>query len=167
MYPIQRNRRLRSSPSLRALVQENKLSADDFIVPLFIIEGKQKREKIPSMPGYFRITLDLIPEHVKNLWNLGLKSVLIFVKISEKLKDNKGLEALNSGGLMHRAIKKVKDAVPDMVVITDVALDPYSSYGHDGIVDKGKLLMIKLLLFYQKWHYHMQKQVPMLLPQAI
>ena len=67
MYPIQRNRRLRSSPSLRALVQEHKLSADDFIVPLFIIEGKQKREKIPSMPGYFRITLDLIPEHVKNL----------------------------------------------------------------------------------------------------
>ena len=105
MYPIQRNRRLRSSPSLRALVQEHKLSADDFIVPLFIIEGKQK-EKIPSMPGYFRITLDLIPEHVKNLWNLGLKSVLIFVKISEKLKDNKGLEALNSGGLMHSAIKR-------------------------------------------------------------
>ena len=124
MYPIQRNRRLRSSPSLRALVQEHKLSADDFIVPLFIIEGKQKREKIPSMPGYFRISLDLISEHVKNLWNLGLKSVLIFVKISEKLKDNKGLEALNSGGLMHSAIKKVKDAVPDMVVMTDVALDP-------------------------------------------
>ena len=114
MYPIQRNRRLRSNPSLRALVQEHKLSADDFIVPLFIIEGKQKREKIPSMPGYFRITLDLIPEHVKNLWSLGLKSVLIFVKISEKLKDNKGSEALNSAGLMQSAIKKVKDAVPDM-----------------------------------------------------
>ena len=150
MYPIQRNRRLRSSPSLRALVQEHKLSADDFIVPLFIIEGKQKREIIPSMPGYFRITLDLIPEYVKNLWSLGLKSVLIFVKISEKLKDNKGLEALNSGGLMHSAIKKVKDAVPDMVVMTDVALDPYSSYGHDGIVEKGKIINDKTIAVLSK-----------------
>ena len=150
MYPIQRNRRLRSSPSLRALVQEHKLSADDFIVPLFIIEGKQKREIIPSMPGYFRITLDLIPEHVKNLWSLGLKSVLIFVKISENLKDNKGSEALNSGGLMQSAIKKVKDAVPDMVVMTDVALDPYSSYGHDGIVEKGKIINDKTIAVLSK-----------------
>ena len=150
MYPIQRNRRLRSSPSLRALVQEHKLSADDFIVPLFIIEGKQKREIIPSMPGYFRITLDLIPEHVKNLWSLGLKSVLIFVKISENLKDNKGSEALYSGGLMQSAIKKVKDAVPDMVVMTDVALDPYSSYGHDGIVDKGKIINDRTIVVLSK-----------------
>ena len=140
MYPIKRNRRLRKSASLRALVQEHSLSSNDFIVPLFIIEGKQKKEQIPSMPGYFRITVDLIPEHLKNLWNLGLKSVLLFVKISEKLKDNKGSEALNPEGLMQHAIKTVKDSIPDMVVMTDVALDPYSSYGHDGIVKEGKIV---------------------------
>ena len=140
MYPIQRNRRLRSSESLRTMLHECSLNPNDFIVPLFVIDGKQKKEEISSMPSYYRMSIDLLPKHVKNLWSLGLKSVLIFVKVPNNLKDNKGTEALNPDGLMQRAIKTVKDAVPKMVVMTDVALDPYSSYGHDGIVEKGKIL---------------------------
>jgi len=140
MYPIQRNRRLRSSKSLRTMLHECSLNPNDFVVPLFVIDGKQKKEEISSMPDYYRMSIDLLPKHVKNLWSLGLKSVLIFVKVPNNLKDNKGTEALNPDGLMQRAIKTVKDAVPKMVVMTDVALDPYSSYGHDGIVEKGKIL---------------------------
>lgn len=140
MYPIQRNRRLRSNASLRALVQEHHLSPNDFIVPLFVIEGKQKKEVIPSIPDYYRMTTDLLEQHVKNLWSLGLKSVLLFVKVADSLKDNIGTEALNPKGLMQRAIDTVKNAVPEMVVMTDVALDPYSSFGHDGIVKEGKII---------------------------
>ncbi|MDA9187386.1 porphobilinogen synthase [Flavobacteriaceae bacterium] len=140
MYPIQRNRRLRSSASLRALVQEFSLSPNDFIVPLFVIEGSQTKEEIPSMPGYFRMSTDLLSKQVKTLWSLGLKSVLLFVKVPDALKDNLGTEALNPEGLMQRAIKTVKEAAPEMVVMTDVALDPYSSFGHDGIVEGGKIV---------------------------
>lgn len=140
MYPIQRNRRLRSSESLRALFQEYSLSSNDFIVPLFVIDGKQQKEEISSMPGYYRMSTDLVSIHVKNLWSMGLKSVLLFVKVPDSLKDNEGTEALNPDGLMQRAIKTVKDSVPKMVVMTDVALDPYSSFGHDGIVKEGIIL---------------------------
>ncbi|MDC1012608.1 porphobilinogen synthase [Flavobacteriaceae bacterium] len=140
MYPIQRNRRLRSSASLRALVQEFSLSPNDFIVPLFVIEGNQTKEEIPSMPGYFRMSTDLLSKQVKTLWSLGLKSVLLFVKVPDALKDNLGTEALNPEGLMQRTIKTVKEAVPEMVVMTDVALDPYSSFGHDGIIEGGKIV---------------------------
>jgi porphobilinogen synthase len=122
------------------MLHECSLNPNDFIVPLFVIDGKQKKEEISSMPDYYRMSIDLLPKHVKNLWSLGLKSVLIFVKVPNNLKDNKGTEALNPDGLMQRAIKTVKDAVPKMVVMTDVALDPYSSYGHDGIVEKGNIL---------------------------
>jgi len=140
MYPIQRNRRLRSSASLRALVQEFSLSPNDFIVPLFVIEGSQTKEEIPSMPGYFRMSTDLLSKQVKTLWSLGLKSVLLFVKVPDALKDNLGTEALNPEGLMQRAIKTMKEAAPEMVVMTDVALDPYSSFGHDGIIEGGKIV---------------------------
>ena len=122
------------------MLHECSLNPNDFIVPLFVIDGKQKKEEISSMPDYYRMSIDLLPKHVKNLWSLGLKSVLIFVKVPNNLKDNKGTEALNPDGLMQRAIKTVKDAVPKMVVMTDVALDPYSSYGHDGIIEKGEIL---------------------------
>lgn len=140
MYPIQRNRRLRSSATLRALVQEYHLNPSDFIVPLFVIEGTQKKEAIASMPGYYRLSTDLIAEKAKSLWKLGLKSILLFVKVPDNLKDNKGTEALNPDGLMQRSIKAVKNATPEMIVMTDVALDPYSSFGHDGIVEKGKIV---------------------------
>ena len=140
MYPLNRNRRLRSSSSLRSLLQEHHLTPNDFIVPLFIVEGKQLKEPILSMPGYFRFSLDLLAEKAKVLWKKEIKAVLLFVKVADKLKDNKGTEALNSDGLMQKAIKTVKTAVPDMIVMTDVALDPYSSFGHDGIVEEGKVL---------------------------
>jgi porphobilinogen synthase len=140
MYPLNRNRRLRSSSSLRSLLQEHHLTPNDFIVPLFIVEGKKLKEPIPSMPGYFRFSLDLLAEKAKVLWKKEIKAVLLFVKVADKLKDNKGTEALNSDGLMQKAIKTIKTAVPDMIVMTDVALDPYSSFGHDGIVEEGKVL---------------------------
>jgi porphobilinogen synthase len=140
MYPIQRNRRLRNSAALRALIQEHHLTPNDFIVPLFVIEGSQKKEAIASMPDYYRRSTDLLTKKVKSLWNMGLKSVLLFVKVPDDLKDNKGTEALNPEGLMQRSIRIIKNAVPEMVVMTDVALDPYSSFGHDGIVEDGKIV---------------------------
>ena len=135
-----RNRRLRTTEAIRSLVRETTLSPNDFIVPLFVVEGKEVKEEIASMPNYFRYSLDLLEKEVKELWNSGLKAVLVFVKVPEKLKDNEGTEALNADGLMQRAVKTIKNAVPDMLVMTDVALDPYSSYGHDGIVEKGEIL---------------------------
>lgn len=140
MYPLNRNRRLRTSEAIRSLVRETILTPNDFLVPLFVVEGKGVREEIPSMPNYYRYSLDVLSKEVKELWSLGLKSVLLFVKVPEKLKDNKGKEALNPNGLMQRAIKTVKDAVPEMLVMTDVALDPYSKFGHDGIVKNGMIL---------------------------
>lgn len=140
MYPLRRNRRLRTNESIRSLVRETVISPNDFIVPLFVVEGKNVKEEIASMPGYFRLSLDLLEKEVKELWDLGLKSVLLFVKVPENLKDNAGKEALNPDGLMQRSVKTVKNAVPDMIVMTDVALDPYSKFGHDGIIDGGRVL---------------------------
>ena len=137
MYPLNRNRRLRTNESIRSLVRETIISPNDFLVPLFVVEGKGVKEEIASMPNYYRYSLDLLSKEVKELWSLGLKSVLLFVKVPDNLKDNEGKEALNPDGLMQRAIKTVKTAVPEMLVMTDVALDPYSVYGHDGIIDDG------------------------------
>lgn len=134
-----RHRRLRTTEAIRSLVRETILSPNDFLVPIFVTEGKNKKEEIPSMPGYFRYSLDLLKSEVRELWDLGLKSVLLFVKVPEELKDNKGTEAVNPDGLMQRAVKTVKDTVPKMLVMTDVALDPYSSYGHDGVVENGQI----------------------------
>ncbi|MEM7086684.1 MAG: porphobilinogen synthase [Bacteroidota bacterium] len=140
MYPIRRNRRLRSNEAIRGLVRETLITPNDFLVPLFVVEGKGVKEEIASMPNYYRYSLDLLSAEVKELWSLGLKSVLLFVKVPDSLKDNKGTEAVNANGLMQRAIKTVKDAVPDMLVMSDVALDPYSKYGHDGIVENGAIV---------------------------
>jgi porphobilinogen synthase len=140
MYPLRRNRRLRTSASVRSLVQQTLISPSDFIVPLFIVEGKGIKEEIASMPDYYRYSLDLLKKEVQLLWSMGLKSVLLFVKVPDELKDNKGTEALNKDGLMQRAIKTVKEVAPEMYVMTDVALDPYSSYGHDGIVENHKII---------------------------
>ena len=135
-----RHRRLRQNPAIRAMVQENQILTTDFLVPLFIVEGKGIKEEISSMPDYYRMSLDNIQKEVKELWSLGLKSVLLFVKVPDNLKDNKGTEALNKDGLMPRSIKAIKEACPDMLVFTDVAMDPFSSYGHDGIVKDGLIV---------------------------
>lgn len=140
MYPLRRNRRLRTNEAIRSLVRETIITPNDFLVPLFVVEGQGVKEEIDSMPNYYRYSLDLLENEVKELWKLGLKSVLLFVKVPDNLKDNYGKEALNPNGLMQRAIKTVKSACPDMLVMTDVALDPYSMYGHDGIVENGIIL---------------------------
>lgn len=140
MFPIRRNRRLRTNEAIRSLVRETYISPNDFLVPLFVVEGSGVKEEIISMPNYYRYSLDLLKDEIKILRSLGLKSVLLFVKVSDNLKNNKGTEALNPEGLMQRAIKTVKSVCPDMLVMTDVALDPFSSYGHDGIVEGGKII---------------------------
>lgn len=140
MYPLRRNRRLRANNAVRHLVRETILTPSDFLVPLFVVEGHGIKEEIPSMPNYYRLSLDNLGKEAKELWKMGLCAVLLFVKVPESLKDNKGTEALNEHGLMQRAINSVKSACPDMLVMTDVALDPYSSYGHDGIVANGQIL---------------------------
>ena len=140
MYLQRRNRILRKSNAIRSMVRETALSPADFIVPIFIIEGTQQISEISSMPGYYRRSIDLTVKEVKELWQMGLKAVLLFVKSADALKDNKGTEALNPNGLMQRSIRAIKEAAPEMVVMTDVALDPYSSYGHDGIVENGQIV---------------------------
>ncbi len=122
------------------MVAETRLSPDDFIAPLFIDEGKGIVQEIPSMPGYFRRSIDGTVAEVSELWSLGIKCVLLFVKCKDELKDNTGKEAWNPDGLMQRSIRAIKNAVPEMVVMTDVALDPYSSHGHDGIVENGEIV---------------------------
>src|ERR1700710_1327731 len=140
MYLQKRSRILRSNPAIRSLVAETHLKSSDFIVPLFIDEGKDLRQEITSMPGYFRNSLDVTVKEVKELYAMGLKSILLFVKAKDEVKDNTGQEAWNKDGLMQRSIRAIKDAVPEIILMTDVALDPYSSYGHDGIVENGEIV---------------------------
>ncbi len=130
-----RNRILRKSAAVRSMVQETTLLPSDFIVPVFITEGEKVKDEISSMPGYYRYSLDLAVEELKECYAMGLRCALLFVKVPDELKDNTGKEALNDNGLMQRSVRAIKAALPEMVVMTDVALDPYSSFGHDGIVE--------------------------------
>ena len=125
---------------MRSLVQETTLQASDFILPVFIMEGKKRKEEITSMPGYYRYSLDLAVEELKSCYALGIRCALLFVKVPDELKDNAGKEAVNEEGLMQRSIRAIKKELPEMVVMTDVALDPYSSYGHDGIVENNEIV---------------------------
>jgi porphobilinogen synthase len=110
------------------------------MLPIFIAEGSQIKELIPSMPGCYRLSLDLLLKELKSVSDLGIKALLLFVKVDDALKDNKGTAAIAPDGLMQRAVQTIKDAFPDLLIMTDVALDPYSSYGHDGIVEAGNIL---------------------------
>jgi porphobilinogen synthase len=140
MFPLQRNRRLRSSAAIRSLVQQHSLSVNDFLVPIFVEEGKNIKHEIASMPGYYRYSLDTLKKEVEELQNLGLKGILLFAKIDDRLKDNTGKAALDPKGLMQNAVATIKNVAPEIMVLTDVALDPYSSFGHDGIVENNKIL---------------------------
>ena len=140
MYPLNRNRRLRSKESLRNLITEYRLHPHDFIAPLFVVEGKNIKDPIDSLPGYYRMSIDNLKKEVKSLWGLGIQAVLLFPKIDDKLKDNFGTEALNPNGLIQRAVKEIKNLIPEITIISDVALDPYSVYGHDGVVKKNKII---------------------------
>lgn len=135
-----RHRRLRTTPVVRDLVAETSLSPKQLIVPLFIVEDNEKELVISSMPGYLRIRLSEIEKELEQLMKLKLKTVLLFVKAADELKDNTGKEAVNPNGLMQRAIRKIKVFDQSIIVMTDVALDPYSSYGHDGIVDHQQIV---------------------------
>ncbi len=137
-----RNRINRSSAAIRSMLAETVLTPSDFILPIFVTEGEGVEAEIASMPGYYRRSLDKTIQEVKEIWSMGIRSVLLFIKCADELKDNTGKESWNPDGLMQRAIKAIKDAVPEIVLMTDVALDPYSIYGHDGIVDPDKGIIV-------------------------
>ena len=135
-----RPRRLRHTETLRRMVRETALSVNDLIYPLFVMAGEGQREEVVSMPGCYRFTLDLLFQEVREVYELGIGAIALFPLIPYDQKDNAGTESYNFNGLVPRAVRAIKQAVPDISVITDVALDPYSSEGHDGIVQDGKIL---------------------------
>lgn len=141
-FPDQRKRINRASNAIRNLVAETTLHPHDFIAPLFIEGGTNLKSEIPSMPGYFRYSLDTVMAEIQELVEVGIQSVLLFVKESDDKKDNTGAYAADPHGLMQQSIRTIKAQFPNLLVMTDVALDPYSSYGHDGIVDveKGEII---------------------------
>ncbi|MEO0688487.1 MAG: porphobilinogen synthase, partial [Cyanobacteria bacterium J06649_11] len=138
---IQRPRRLRRTPGLRSMVRENQLTVDDLIYPMFVMEGENQKVEISSMPGCYRYTLDLLLEEIKQLRELGINAIALFPLIPEAKKDDVGTESYNPDGLVQRTVKAIKQALPDIVVITDVALDPFSIHGHDGIVDENGVIL--------------------------
>lgn len=142
MYLQGRPRRNRKSEAVRRLVRENILTTNDLIAPLFVIDGKNQRVPIDSMPGIFRFSIDELVKEVKELSRLGVPCVSLFPALNDSFKNDMATESYNPDNLYQRAIREVKSACPDMVVMTDVALDPYSSDGHDGLVCKktGKIL---------------------------
>lgn len=139
MLIYSRNRRLRTNESIRSLVRETTLTTSDFVMPMFVMEGENLQEPIPSMPGIFRRSIDLTIKECKELFSLGINAINLYMKVSENLKDNTGKEAWNKDGLMQRTIREIKNAVPEMIVMPDVALDPYSIFGHDGIITNGQI----------------------------
>lgn len=139
-YPYSRPRRLRSSESVRRMVAENHLTPNDFIAPLFVMEGEGKKEEISSMPDYYRFSIDLLLKEVEEIHSLGIPSLLLFSKVPDEKKDNEGTEALNPDGLMQQTVRAIKKEFPRLVVMTDIALDPYSNYGHDGIVRENEII---------------------------
>jgi porphobilinogen synthase len=135
-----RPRRLRRTPALQAMVRENHLSAADFIYPLFVHEGASN-EPISAMPGCQRWSLDGLITEVGRAWELGIRCVVLFPKVADGLKTENGSECFNEGGLIPRAIRRLKDVHPDMTLMTDVALDPYSCDGHDGLVNDAGVVL--------------------------
>ncbi len=135
-----RPRRNRKSQVVRDLVQENTLSVNDFIFPLFLIDGKNKKTEVKSMPGIFRYSEDLLLKEIEACMKLGLKTFALFPNIEEKLKNKTASESWNKKGLYLRSIKEIKKKFPEATLMTDVAMDPYSSDGHDGIVKNGEIL---------------------------
>ena len=130
-----RPRRLRRNAAVRALVCETRVSVDDLVYPLFVKEGESS-EEVPSMPNVLRHSISSLLEECRAAKVAGIKAVALFPVTPAELKDEKGSEALNEDGLVLRAVRAVKSAVPDLIVITDVALDPYTSHGHDGVLNQ-------------------------------
>lgn len=139
LYPHRRQRRLRTRGAVRDLVRENVLTPNDLIQPLFVKDTDGPDDPIPSMPGQFRHSLPSLVERSRRAWDAGVKAVALFPKVSDGLKTEDGREAWNPDGLVPHAIRALKEAMPELLVITDVALDPYSSLGQDGIVIDGEI----------------------------
>ncbi len=135
-----RPRRLRRTATLRRMVRETVLMVDDLIYPVFVMEGEGIQQDVPSMPGCFRYSLDALLDEVKAVRELGIGAIALFPLIPNHQKDNAGTESYNPDGLVPRTVRAIKQAVPDLLIMTDVALDPYSSEGHDGIVKNGHIL---------------------------
>ncbi|CAD5910203.1 porphobilinogen synthase [Planktothrix agardhii] len=138
---VQRPRRLRRTDALRRMVTETQLTVNDLIYPLFIMEGENQKVEVSSMPGSYRYTLDLLLKEVNEAWELGIPAIALFPLVAEEKKDNAGTESYNPEGLIQRTVRAIKQAIPDIMIITDIALDPFSSKGHDGIVsEEGEIL---------------------------
>jgi porphobilinogen synthase len=135
-----RPRRLRRTATLRRMVRETVLTVNDLIYPVFVMEGEGIQQEVPSMPGCFRYSLDALLDEVKAVRELGIGAIALFPLIPNHQKDNAGTESYNPDGLVPRTVRAIKQAVPDLLIMTDVALDPYSSEGHDGIVKNGHIL---------------------------
>ncbi|WP_199246043.1 porphobilinogen synthase [[Phormidium] sp. ETS-05] len=139
--PLQRPRRLRGNRALRRMVRETLLTVDDLIYPMFVMEGTAKKVEIPSMPGCYRYSLDLLLKEVAEVFALGINAVALFPVIPESRKDDTGTESYNPEGLVHSTVRAIKKAVPEIVVITDVALDPFTTHGHDGLLDANGVIL--------------------------
>lgn len=140
-FPNTRLRRIRHKKFARQLCQENTLSCNDFIWPVFIIEGSSSYESVDSMPGVDRLTIDLLIVEARHLMTLGLQAIALFPVIDENKKTESAEEAYNPNGLIPQAIKMLKDTLPDLGIITDVALDPYTSHGQDGVLDVDNMIL--------------------------
>jgi len=136
IYPYTRKRRMRRNEFSRRLMREHSLSASDFIYPMFVIEGEQQREPVESMPGIERVSIDLLLEEANEIYRLGIPAIALFPVVGESGKSDGADEAWNPEGLIQRAVRALKSAQPELGVITDVALDPYTSHGQDGLLDE-------------------------------
>ncbi|CAN1211178.1 porphobilinogen synthase [Tumidithrix helvetica PCC 7403] len=136
-----RPRRLRRNPAIRRLVKETHLTVDDLIYPMFVMEGENTRVEVPSMPGAYRFTLDLLLKEIAEVYDLGINAIALFPAVPDEKKDVTGSESYNPDGLIQRSVRAIKQAVPDILVITDVALDPFTTHGHDGILDENGIIL--------------------------
>jgi porphobilinogen synthase len=137
---MRRPRRNRQSAVIRSMVEETRLSVKDFIFPLFLVEGKKQKVEVASMPGIYRYSADLIIKEIDECMNLGIKTFALFPSLSDAKKDTLASESTNHDGLYLKTITKIKKELPESCIMTDVAMDPYSSDGHDGILENGEIL---------------------------
>jgi porphobilinogen synthase len=136
-----RPRRMRRTPAMRRLVRETVLTVDDLIYPMFVMEGENNREEVSSMPGSYRYTLDLLLKEIAEVYALGINAIALFPAVPPEKKDVTGSESYNPDGLVQRAVRAIKQSTPDILVITDVALDPFTTHGHDGILDENGIIV--------------------------
>lgn len=137
---IHRPRRNRKSEVIRNMIQENHVTTNDFIFPLFLIEGKNKKSEVASMPGIYRLSPDLLLKEIESCMKLGIKAFDVFPSLTDKFKDKRATESTNKNGLYLKTLTLIKKTFPEACIMTDVAMDPYSSDGHDGLVKNGKIV---------------------------